>query len=369
MCFEHKKSNKFQVRGHMRRKAFSVMLLVVALITGAWALPAPQRALTAQTRADNDNKGCYKTAVQELVGRSADLTIKSRINDICDFQVRLDEIPSNVSEYDKDFIEDSITGNTLELQSLQIALAGATNEEWKGQIRMMISMHTADLKTAIAVAKKIGADTTPNLTHASVYPESPDYDLGMRYENLVEQYIDPLNAALPGGLITPTVMPTDTGTAMPSETASAMATGTAMPSETASAMATDTAMPSETTTAMATDTAMPSETATAMATDTPMVTETATAIPTEGPTIGSAFDVRSLNVLEDEHTSDVQSELAAERLTKNDEIKAFAKHSADVTELHLLFMGDLKHRMVDNYTPPPPDTDAQYQSPRRFEPR
>lgn len=34
--------------------------------------------------------------------------------------------------------------------------------------------------------------------------------------------------------------------------------------------------------------------------------------------------------------ADVQAELAAERLLKHEELKAFAKHSADVTELHLL---------------------------------
>jgi hypothetical protein len=54
---------------------------------------------------------------------------------------------------------------------------------------------------------------------------------------------------------------------------------------------------------------------------------------------------------------------------KNEELKAFAKHSADVTELHLILMGDLKHRLVDNYTPPEPEFQADYQSPRQFEPK
>jgi hypothetical protein len=88
-----------------------------------------------------------------------------------------------------------------------------------------------------------------------------------------------------------------------------------------------------------------------------------------GDNTASDFDIRSLNIIEDEHVADVQAELAAERLVKNEELKAFAKHSADVTELHLILMGDLKHRLVDNYTPPEPEFQADYQSPRQFEPK
>ena len=65
---------------------------------------------------------------------------------------------------------------------------------------------------------------------------------------------------------------------------------------------------------------------------------------------------------------DIQSELVAQRLVKNDELRAFAKHAADVTELHLLLMSDLKHRLMDNYTPPEPKFQEDYQGPRRFEP-
>ncbi|HMB25389.1 MAG TPA: DUF4142 domain-containing protein, partial [Anaerolineales bacterium] len=205
--------------------------------------------------------------------------IKKLIHDICDFRVKLSKIPKNVSELDKDFVEDSITENTLEIQSLQYALDHANNEEWKGQIRMMLAMHTSDLQQALAVAQKIGADTEPDLTHASVYPETPDYDLGKRYENLVEEYLDPLMN-----------------------------------------------------------------------------------------TTGVDFDTLSMDIIEDEHVADVQGELAAERLVKNNELRAFAKHAADVTELHLLVMGDLKHRLVDNYTPPEPEFQADYQSPRKFNP-
>lgn len=405
------------MRGCMRRKVFSISLLIIALLASAWStLPSANKAISVQPKLDQDSP-CARADTM-LVGRSADLSIKHRINDICDFKIRMDQIPSNVSDFDKEFIKDSITSNTLELQLLQIALSGATNEEWRGQIQMMILMHTSDLQQAIAVAKKIGVDTTSDLTNASVYPQTPDYDLGIRTENLIEQYVDPLKAALPGGgTVTPTGVPTDTGTAMPSETATAMSTETATstmtsvptdtetmtsvptdtvtmtsiptdtatmtstPTDTATATSTGTVtamssetmtpMPSETMTAMASETmtAMASETSTAMPSDTAtaMMTGTAMATATTGPTVGTAFDILSLNIIEDVHTSDVQSEMAAERLVVNDELKAFAKHSADVTELHLLFMSDLKHRMVDNYTPPPPELQADYQSPRRID--
>lgn len=340
----------------MRKKVYSVWLLVVALILGAWTIPSTKNTGVAQP--NQDQTSVCDHASTELVGRSAELPrIKGLIHDLCDFRVRMNQIPKNVSEFDKDFIEDSITGNTLELQSLQYSLDRVTNEEWRGQIRMMITMHTADLNMAIAVAKKIGADTTPDLTHASVYPETPDYDLGKRFENLVEEYLDPLMSA--GGGV-PTAVPSMTATSMPTETA------TGVPSETATGVPTETAtgVPSETATSVPTNTAtlVPTDTATAVASETPVV------VPT-GTSTGTSFDIVSLDIIEDEHVADVQAELAAERLVKNDELRAFAKHSADVTELHIILMGDLKHRLVDNYTPPEPEFQADYQSPRRFQPK
>ena len=64
----------------------------------------------------------------------------------------------------------------------------------------------------------------------------------------------------------------------------------------------------------------------------------------------------------------VETALAAERLVQNDEIRAFAKHSADVAQLHLLLISDLKHRLFDFFTPPTPDFERVYQAPRQFLP-
>ncbi len=65
----------------------------------------------------------------------------------------------------------------------------------------------------------------------------------------------------------------------------------------------------------------------------------------------------------------LETALAAEPLVRNDEIRAFAKHSADVARLHLMLMRELKMRLAYGFTPPLPDFEAEYQSPRRFEPR
>jgi hypothetical protein len=138
-----------------------VFLLVIALILGAWTILPVSNAAVAQP--DSDATASCDHGSTFLVGRSADLPhIKQRIHDLCSFRVKLDKVPKNVSEFDKDFIEDSITGNTLEIQSLQYSLDHASNPEWKGQIQMMLAMHTSDLQQSTAVAKKIGVSTKPD---------------------------------------------------------------------------------------------------------------------------------------------------------------------------------------------------------------
>ena len=239
-----------------------------------------------------------------------------------------------------------------------------------------VDQHNSDLQQA--VAKEIGTDTKPDLAHASVYPETPDYDLGKRYENLVEKYLNPLMAAAPGGGVsTPTGVPTDIATGVPTDTAILVpvltGTGTVMvipsPTETA------TGVPADTATSLPTDTAivLPTDnTVTGVPTDTPtgVPTDTPTLIPGGGSTgTLSSFEILSIHIIEDEHVQDIQSELAAGQLTQNDEIKAFAKHGADVTQLHIMLMDELKHRLVDNYTPPDPHMQADYQSPRNLQPR
>lgn len=260
-----------------QKKLFLLILVLLTLAVGAWTgSPAKTSAGAALQAVSSD----CEAGADKLTGRSGSLMgVKDHITLLCSFAVDMSKVPSNVSRFDEEFISDSISSNTLELQSLQFADRQVTNAEWKGQIEMMIALHTYDLALAIEVAQKIGVDTTPNLTNASVYPETPDYDLGKRTENLVDEYLNPLKN-----------------------------------------------------------------------------------------TSGVDFNGLSLAIIQAEHVPDIQSELAAERLVKNAELRAFARHSADVSELHILLMSDLHHRLLDNYTPPAPDFQVDYQDPHQFLP-
>jgi uncharacterized protein (DUF305 family) len=375
---------------------------------------------------------------------------KELIHDLCDFRVRVNEIPSDVSELDQHFIEAAIAGNMLEIQSLEIARDNTTNEEWRGLINAMIIMHTSDLEMAVQVAEKIGADTDSDLTNARVYPETPAYDLGTRVIDLEARFLAPLmNAAGPTGTgtvaptETGTILPTETGTPAPTETATAtqIATGlptelstitvtsspnaftgrfvnllqTNVPTDTSTATQTATALPTntatETATALPTNTAIATQTATAFPTDTATATETATTLPTNtatatqtaivlptntatatatataigtntatssptvvptditpGPVPGVNFDLLAIDIITDEHAMSIETALVAQRLVENDEIRAFAKHAADMAHFHMMLMDDLQYRLVHNITLPLPRFHEDYQSPRRLEP-
>lgn len=78
-----------------------------------------------------------------------------------------------------------------------------------------------------------------------------------------------------------------------------------------------------------------------------------------------SFDEVTLDILDKEHVDDVQGEMAAERETSNPEMKAFTKHAADVTELHLQLMDILSAHISTGYDEAPtPDYQKPYMSPR-----
>src|SRR5215207_5020692 len=249
----------------MHKKVYVILLLVLVLVLGAWT-GLPARNAAAQSSQD-ENTACDHASI-ELVGRYAELPrIRGLIDDICEYRVRLNSVHSNASELDRHFVERMIAGSTVEIQSLQFALEHATNEEWRGLIITMSTMHTADLEMALRVAEKIGADTDPDLTNVRVFPETPDYDLGIRRVNLVARYLNPLMdsvGVIPG---TPTTVPTDMGTGTATGVTTDIGTATGLPTD----MATGTA------TGLPTD--LPTGTATTLPTD--VSTATATALPTD----------------------------------------------------------------------------------------
>lgn len=265
------------------RKALPGILLSLALLAGSWAMP--QQAVRAQ---DNTSQLPAKVNAQSVISSRGSLKLSKTLADSFEnSQQRVDQIDAfklnmgainrnNVSKDDKEFISDSITSNALELVTMEYAYNKVKDPDLKNLLDVMLVMHSKDMRTSIELANKLGIDTTADFVKASVYPETPDYDLGIRVENLKSDYLDKLTA------------------------------------------------------------------------------------PTSAP-----FDEVALEVLNSEHTSDVQSELAAERLTTNAEIKTMTKHSADVTELHLKFMDQLDAKLVQKLSNEPGTTpvQAEYQSP------
>jgi hypothetical protein len=398
----------------MQKKAYLILFLVIALVVSAWTV-SPALSAAARLRPELTTTDCQSGA-NTLTGYLATIPgVTDQVQQICDFNIRMNDLDPQLSDLDSQFIQHTIASNTLEIQSLQYSLERVRNEEWRGLIQMMIAMHTHDLEMALAIAEKYNLETSPDLTDVLVYPGTPNYDLGMRRADLMAQYLNPLMSA--GASIptvtatpiatltgipasdTPTLVPTlesmtPTTTSIVDLTGTATgiptldtATPTASPTETTTA--TFTAVPTDTPTMIPTatftedltgtptgistlDTMTPGATSTEDLTGTPTAISTwDTTTPTITPTIPAGlvnFDMVSLHIIEEEHVMHVEAALAAQRLVQNDEIRAFAKHAADTAQLHLLLMSDLIHRFFDFYTPPTPDFQRDYQAPRLFSP-
>jgi hypothetical protein len=144
------------------------------------------------------------------------------------------------------------------------------------------------------------------------------------------------------------------------ETATETGTPVATETETAISTVTETSVVTETGTPVVTET----ETGIPTEPGTVVPPETGTAIPTITPPVRPDFDLLSLHVIEDEHAMSVEVALAAQRLAENAEIRAFAKHAADVAKLHLLLLNDLKYRLAHNFTLPDPIFEEEYLPPR-----
>lgn len=376
----------------MQKKAYLILFLVIALAFGAWTA-SPAKSFGAQFVPEARSSEC-RSGADLLTGSLATIErVQNRVRQICEFNVRMARLDSDISEFDRHFIEHAIVSNMLEIEALEIALQGVENEEWRSLIQMMLAMHTHDLEMAMAAAERLGLNTSPDLTNVPVYPGTPEYDLGMRHVDLVARFLTPLLNAAGVPNETPTAvltMTAETSTAVPTLITGSptfimtLPADTPVPSPT-DVTGTETAIPTDvvgTATIVPTDvtdtaTPLPTDaTGTATAASTLIATETATAIasPTGMPTLPPGngavenFDLLALHILEDIHRMHVETALAAQRLVRNDELRAFAKHAGDAAGLHLLLMSDLKHRLFDNYTPPQPDFERDYQGPRQFEP-
>lgn len=233
------------------RKALPGLFVVAALISGAWRFNPDAPTPTA---APGNTQGAAELQSAASVKLAGDLGkmpgIAQRIQELSSYKLNESALISgSIDEYSKDFIEDSVVSNTEELLVMKYALPRIKNGELKSLVQLMIVMHTNDLNMVMPVYEKLFGTKTVDLTHATVYPGTPDYDLGKRVENLNEKYLDKLKKSS-----------------------------------------------------------------------------------------GMSFDKRALDVLDSLHAEDVQSELAAQGQVQNTEAFLFTKHSADVTELHMMLM-------------------------------
>lgn len=268
------------------RKALPGLMLILAMLMGAWTAPRIYGSGGGGEPGEKHPNVPDKVEAAKLVtgqgmlqlsGPQADVKgAQERVDAINSYQVDFSKV-SNDSEFDKQFVEESLTSNSLELWTLLYSYDKVKDENLKNLIGVMIKMHTTDQQTILKLAEKLGVDTSADFVNASVYPETPDWDLGMRTENLRMDYLDPLVEKSK-----------------------------------------------------------------------------------------QSFDDQALSILEQEHTGDVQSELTAERTVANPELKAFAKHAADVTELHLQLM-DVVQAVMQKYDEPPSvDFSAPYMDPHMF---
>src|SRR5688572_2890944 len=146
------------MRGCMQKKGYLILFLVIALVLGGWRVSSAEGA-PAQWIPEQNTNEC-KSGADALVGNLAEIPrATNRVRQICEFNVRMDSLDSQISDYDRQFIEQAIASNLLAIRSLDYALDRVENEEWRGLIEMMIAMHTHDLEMAIDVADELGLDT------------------------------------------------------------------------------------------------------------------------------------------------------------------------------------------------------------------
>jgi hypothetical protein len=379
----------------MQKKAYLIWCLVVALALSSWTITTAMGA-SAPSKPDQNTNHC-NSATNNLVGNLAALPkVIYRVRLMCNFDVRMGEL-NKVSDLDRRFITASIASNMLEIQTLNYALGQAQNEEWRGLIQMMIIQHTEDLNMAMKIAKKIGANTSPDLTNMRVLPWHPGLRSGHPQGGSGGKVPQPFNECrrdthyshrnwhphrMTGTATGIATIDTTTPSATPtlgvtSTTSATVSPGTTTPSATSSLGVTSTASmtpgantmtPSVTSTVALTGTA--SAVPTNMGSATPSAVPTfVTPIPTIPGGANANFDLVSLMLIEDEHVMIIETALAAERLVQNDEIRAYARHAADMAQLHLLLINDIQQRMLRfMLTPPPLDFQREPLGPRRFGP-
>jgi hypothetical protein len=121
--------------------------------------------------------------------------VQQKIQEISSFKPNVKALSPSNGKVEKMFIDDALTTNTEELAVMQYAVTRVQNGNLKALIQFMIDQHSEDQpvlqQLQLKLNKKNGADTT----NASVFPNTGDYLLGIRTENLDAKYLNRLQSA------------------------------------------------------------------------------------------------------------------------------------------------------------------------------
>lgn len=228
---------------NLKRKALPIVFVLVALALVAWtSAPALAQTPTVEPNATSTQSSGGGSSQQTpvLTGSLGSLPdVQQKIQEISSFKPNLTALKRDRAKVDEEFITDGITTNTEELAIMQYAVTRVTNPDLKDLIQFMIEQHTEDQTqlvqiysamhkgatnkgtatpsstgTPSSMGTPVSSDTaTPgststssssgsvpltsvnvDLSHSSVFPNTGDYDLGVRVEDMNAKYLARLQA-------------------------------------------------------------------------------------------------------------------------------------------------------------------------------
>lgn len=178
----------------LSRKALPGLFVILALVLGAWTV-APQGS-------NPPGGGSGSGSGSQTMPKSAsDFLAKipgatQEMQRISSFKMNSKGISAkSVAKQDTEFLQDAFVSNKLELFTMQETVNKVQDQNLKSLIQMMIVMHTQDQKTIDSTMAQLSEKSNESYKSASVYPNTPDYNLGYRVENLQEEYLSKINSA------------------------------------------------------------------------------------------------------------------------------------------------------------------------------
>lgn len=258
------------------------LFIILALLLGAWSsvpgvfAQAPQQAGTpgVGTLVPSGTSQPGTVSISTLTGAPAQVPgLQAAFQKVSAFKLQVNKV-KGTNKYDRMFAQDALVTNTEELAVLNYAVSRVTNPDLKNLVQFMIDQHSQDQTQVTQLNQRLNKKSSVDLTNASVFPGTADYDLGIRTENLNALYLDRLTS---------------------------------------------------------------------------FSGSSATATP--GVSSGSNFDLVALDILLQLHHADLQSEIAAQRLVRSSQMKAFARNGAAMTQMHIKLMEALQDQLFVGIQP------------------